>query len=357
MERYKCRFCFKSFVNGRALGGHMRSHMLSLSARRERFDVDEDERPSPLSDESESGGLFPSSSASSSSASSDDDDDDDGHVGEFYGLRENRKRSTLVADPDFAFPVVDHGSVLLQDGESETESSRINPTRRRSKRTRKLGGLDVDHSRGQDNVKKPRTSQLGFRTEPEHLSSASDTTTEEDLAFCLMMLSRDKWKQKSKSREVQDQDNNDHGEEENDMDESQGYRESKNRARGKYKCDTCDKVFKSYQALGGHRASHKKNRVCRTEHPRRATEYEVGNAVAEKKIHECPICLRVFPSGQALGGHKRSHGIVSSNQNHVLRVDKDASLTNRRFIDLNLPAPTEDDETSQAEVSVVFDEC
>ncbi|KAF2606132.1 hypothetical protein F2Q68_00045158 [Brassica cretica] len=24
---YKCRFCFKSFFNGRALGGHMRSHM------------------------------------------------------------------------------------------------------------------------------------------------------------------------------------------------------------------------------------------------------------------------------------------------------------------------------------------
>ena len=30
MEKYKCKLYFRSFFNGRALHGHMRSHMMSL---------------------------------------------------------------------------------------------------------------------------------------------------------------------------------------------------------------------------------------------------------------------------------------------------------------------------------------
>ncbi|CAN7133784.1 unnamed protein product, partial [Brassica rapa subsp. narinosa] len=50
------------------------------------------------------------------------------------------------------------------------------------------------------------------------------------------------------------------------------------------------------------------------------------------KCHECPFCFRVFKSGQALGGHKRSHSFV--NQEH--RVKHKAAADMR--IDLNLPA-------------------
>ncbi|KAJ0259197.1 Zinc finger protein ZAT4 [Hirschfeldia incana] len=276
MERYKCRFCFKSFINGSALGGHMRSHMLTLSSKRDLYQEEqEEERPIQLSEETES---------DASSSSSDD------------------------KEMEFGF------------SESETESSRINLTKRRSKRTRKLGSFDFD-------FKKLKTIQDG-ETEHHH-SSASDTTTEEDLAFCLIMLSRDKWKQTV----VEEEDESDH--------------ECKNRGgRGRFKCETCGKAFKSYQALGGHRASHKKNKTF-TKTEQEKTEYSV-NGVSEKKIHQCPICFRVFTSGQALGGHKRSHGINNIVSGRVLSVNH--IEVKDRMIDLNLPAPNED-----LEPPVVFD--
>ncbi|XP_059655725.1 uncharacterized protein LOC132302794 [Cornus florida] len=63
-----------------------------------------------------------------------------------------------------------------------------------------------------------------------------------------------------------------------------------------------------------------------------------------KKIkgHECSICFRVFKSGQALGGHKRSHFNTSSED----RSDQ-APVINEELpefhdlLDLNLPAPIE----------------
>ncbi|CAH2057907.1 unnamed protein product [Thlaspi arvense] len=336
MERYKCRFCFKSFINGRALGGHMRSHMLSLSAKRELYELtgeeegEEEERPSQLSDDD---------TESDASSSPDEEEEDHGNCGEFDNPKLDRLHT--VDDEEMKFEFAE------DDVESETESSRINPTRKRSKRTRKLGSFDFD-------FKKLQTSQPGESvTEPEHHSSASDTTTEEDLAFCLIMLSRDKWKQQKKNKTmskqtVEEEDETDH--------ECEDYKWSKNRGgRGRFKCETCGKVFKSYQALGGHRASHKKNKTCTT---MTSTKTEYKNGVAEKKIHQCPICFRVFTSGQALGGHKRSHG--SSNigsrrglsVNQIVRIDKEEEVSvKQRMIDLNLPAPNEDDDNS-----VVFDE-
>ncbi|XP_010413542.1 PREDICTED: zinc finger protein ZAT9-like [Camelina sativa] len=327
MENYKCRYCFKSFANGRALGGHMRSHMPSLH-------VDE-ERPSQLSYETTESDVSSSSS------------------------KEKRNGKKKKNDPKFAST----SSLLLLedeegDDESETESSRnvINLTRKRSKRTRKLDSFATKK-------KKVKTSQLGYKPaesdpEPPH-SSASDTTTEEDLAFCLMMLSRDKWKKNKSSNNKDVVEEIETGEEE----EEEGYnnrlskmnRTTTTTTKGRYKCETCGKVFKSYQALGGHRASHKKNRVSnKTEQQRSETEHDnvvvvVAAAAAEKRIHECPICFRVFASGQALGGHKRSHGIGNLSTNHHHQAHHQIESVKQRMIDLNLPAPTEEDE-----VSVVF---
>jgi hypothetical protein len=58
-------------------------------------------------------------------------------------------------------------------------------------------------------------------------------------------------------------------------------------------------VFRSYQALGGHRASVKKGKGGCVPVP-----LSLADASA---VHECPFCFRVFGSGQALGGHKRAH--------------------------------------------------
>ncbi|KAK7265843.1 hypothetical protein RJT34_33467 [Clitoria ternatea] len=162
--------------------------------------------------------------------------------------------------------------------------------------------------------------------------------------------------------------------------------------RGKFECTTCNKIFHSYQALGGHRASHKKIKGCfasrnesSTENsietdlsPEPATEsklmknieseyqveleHEQGagfhNEVVKvteskkNKGHECPICLKVFPSGQALGGHKRSHMIGGSenrNFQHVALQLQEPVPEIRDLLDLNLPAATEEESNSHAD--------
>ncbi|MED6208848.1 hypothetical protein PIB30_048997 [Stylosanthes scabra] len=62
----------------------------------------------------------------------------------------------------------------------------------------------------------------------------------------------------------------------------------------------------------------------------------------KNKEHECPICNRMFRSGQALGGHKRSHFVGGSEENTLfIRPDATATVV-PCLIDLNLPAPVED---------------
>ncbi|WVZ17730.1 hypothetical protein V8G54_010712 [Vigna mungo] len=257
----------------------MRSHMMNLPVPPKESEF----VPVQLSFEAESS---PSQSSSS-----------------FYGLRENPKKSFRFADPE--------------DRESETESSK-NPTRKRSKRAWQLG----------EPVKKMKL--CGNNNKNESASSASDTTAEEAVAFCLMMLSRDRWKKYDDHKNIQQYD-----------DEEMKSVKRSNKVRGRYKCETCDKVFRSYQALGGHRASHKKKAELELEHV----------AVSEKKIHECPVCSRVFGSGQALGGHKRTHVIGSSATHTTASVRVGDSL-----IDLNLPAPVDDDEDiSQFDHSALSD--
>ncbi|KAL6907467.1 hypothetical protein ACP4OV_002506 [Aristida adscensionis] len=67
-----------------------------------------------------------------------------------------------------------------------------------------------------------------------------------------------------------------------------------------FECKTCNRQFPSFQALGGHRASHKKPRMA-------------DDAAAEPpkpKVHGCSICGLEFAIGQALGGHMRRHRAV-----------------------------------------------
>ncbi|KAL4633556.1 hypothetical protein ACB092_04G131300 [Castanea dentata] len=141
--------------------------------------------------------------------------------------------------------------------------------------------------------------------------------------------------------------------------------------RSKFECTTCNKVFHSYQALGGHRASHKKIKGCfatRIEGSENSIETEISlDPSADSKLiksgynekpteqdrvavcdksngHECPICLKVFPSGQALGGHKRSHLVaVSEARNNPTIVIQKPVPEIQDFLDLNLPAPVEEE--------------
>ncbi|XP_057417658.1 zinc finger protein ZAT9-like [Lotus japonicus] len=299
MEKHKCKLCSRSFANGRALGGHMKAHLAAL----------------PLPPKPEQKQSFTSLSFSSSASESQQEEDDDEVLAlreseekaMIYGLRENPKKSCRVADPKFSF-APDTG-FLVQDRESETESK--NPTRQRSKRNRRNQN---------QNSEEPRKVKMSFTVpaSPEPpLSSVSDTSPEEDVAMCLMMLSRDNWTRNN---------NNNH---------SVGCSSSKEkikfkRVRGKHGCENCGKAFRSSRALGSHRS------VCCVD------AKGEGNG-SDEKIFECPFCYKVFGSGQALGGHKRSHLIASSSSN---ANNVGCGRLKQSLIDLNLPAPPEEDDLS-----------
>ncbi|KAL6275926.1 hypothetical protein ACE6H2_019527 [Prunus campanulata] len=74
-----------------------------------------------------------------------------------------------------------------------------------------------------------------------------------------------------------------------------------------FTCKTCNREFPSFQALGGHRASHKKPKLT----PGGAVDLlqlaQSPESPAKPKTHECHICGLEFAVGQALGGHMRRH--------------------------------------------------
>ncbi|XP_009604696.1 zinc finger protein ZAT12-like [Nicotiana tomentosiformis] len=74
-----------------------------------------------------------------------------------------------------------------------------------------------------------------------------------------------------------------------------------------FECKTCNRQFSSFQALGGHRASHKKPRL----NMRELNNLQLFQLPSIKpKTHECSICGLEFALGQALGGHMRRHRVV-----------------------------------------------
>ncbi|EXB67892.1 Zinc finger protein ZAT11 [Morus notabilis] len=79
-----------------------------------------------------------------------------------------------------------------------------------------------------------------------------------------------------------------------------------------FECKTCNRRFSSFQALGGHRASHNKRRMTVDDHHESAKTSPAKSSLPKK--HECSICGVVFSMGQALGGHMRRHKAIMEMQ-------------------------------------------
>ncbi|KAL3355002.1 hypothetical protein AABB24_019204, partial [Solanum stoloniferum] len=97
-----------------------------------------------------------------------------------------------------------------------------------------------------------------------------------------------------------------------------------------FECKTCNKHFPSFQALGGHRASHNKK-------PRLLGEFLVQTN-KKNKVHKCSICGVEFSLGQALGGHMRRHrDEINKTSTTMIPVLTKSNSSKRIFcLDLNL---------------------
>ncbi|WMV35867.1 hypothetical protein MTR67_029252 [Solanum verrucosum] len=108
-----------------------------------------------------------------------------------------------------------------------------------------------------------------------------------------------------------------------------------------YECKTCKKQFESFQALGGHRASHKKPKLV----------LPSDSIKSKTKKHECSYCGEEFVLGQALGGHMRKHRDKlmekpkETNTTEFLKTKEkiETESENKFCLDLNL-TPYENDQ-------------
>ncbi|XP_047087077.1 zinc finger protein 36-like [Lolium rigidum] len=121
----------------------------------------------------------------------------------------------------------------------------------------------------------------------------------------------------------------------------------------RFRCAVCGKAFASYQALGGHKSSHRKPPPTGVDHYAAAAAVSAHASASEDTAassggstsgpHRCTICRRGFATGQALGGHKRCHYWDGTSVSMSMSVSLSASASGSsavRNFDLNLlPVP------------------
>ncbi|XP_048496462.1 uncharacterized protein LOC104905560 [Beta vulgaris subsp. vulgaris] len=425
--KHFCKICKKGFMCGRALGGHMRAHGIGDESGA----LDDDD---PASDWEDKGGGGGGGGGGGNTPPSNK---------RMYALRTNpnRLRSCRVCEncgKEFLSwkSFLEHGKCSSSDDAESLVSSH--------------GGSDGEDDGGGGNNNK-RASGSGwskrkrsFRTKVGSLTPNCPSSEEEDLANCLMMLSNatvdyplgaDQSEESCASASKEEADIRRHSSisflNATYMSSSRGTTTSSNydlkakgvvtttsnnpNSKGLFECKACKRTFNSHQALGGHRASHKKVKGCYAakmdqvlyqdhhcsinnngdnednnlavlgsdqDHliTKSCTTYQLENNYGaspslplviskrpKSKVHECSICHRVFSSGQALGGHKRCHWITSNNapdastlatfqqlhdqidqqqQRVVPMFAPQHSISEQKALDLNFPAPPNNDPLS-----------
>ncbi|KAE8726161.1 putative F-box protein [Hibiscus syriacus] len=364
--KHFCKICKKGFGCGRALGGQMRVHGIGEDTGH----IDDDDPASDWDDKL--GGNVPPSNK------------------RMYALRTNPNRleSCRVCEncgKEFLSwkSFLEHGKCSSEDCAESLVSS--------------------PGSYGDDGVGRRKCGwskrKRSLRSNVGNFSSFCPSSEDEDLANCLMMLSNAAVDPFVAEPEESCASASKEEERRNTMNFIAPIacripmEKAKGVAKRLFECKACKKVFNSHQALGGHRASHKKVKGCfaarldrmddsqaHEEHDditheeflptksRTPLQFDQGTSTTplastskrKSKVHECSICHRIFSSGQALGGHKRCHWITLNSpdtsslpkfhqfeDNRIEQVQQRSKFNDKSDpvdlkLDLNLPAPADD---------------
>lgn len=167
---------------------------------------------------------------------------------------------------------------------------------------------------------------------PKQLCSITERLQAEQAARTIMMMSRDKWAESKEASKMEAEDS------ENGRDDS-----LIQTPEARFKCGRCGKIFRSHQALGGHRSNHKKNKNQSQRGRESQDDQSDDNGDVGNKLFECPSCFRLFKTAQALGKHKKVHfsnAMVADA--HTGSTSNESGGMLEFNLDLNFPAQGED---------------
>ncbi|KAF9602423.1 hypothetical protein IFM89_027552 [Coptis chinensis] len=317
--KHFCKVCKKGFGCGRALGGHMRAHGIGDESY---GNIDDDEHSSD-DWEDKLNGNAPASNK------------------RMYALRTNPNRlksCRICANCGKEFSswksFLEHGKCRADDVESLVSSPR---------------SKDEDEARRREcgwfKGKRTRRASVGS------LNLNCPSSEEEDLANCLVMLSSARVD--PVVEEVVEESCASASREEDrrylQIAPIAHYSDKGKGAKGMFECKACKKSFNSHQALGGHRASHKKVKGC---FAAKLDGVDEG-LIDEDVITNDEFSFRSRSTAIALGGHKRCHWITSNSPDTSTIAKfhpfKDQSqflqapiFSQSDALDLNVPASTND---------------
>ncbi|OVA05647.1 zinc finger protein [Macleaya cordata] len=369
--KHYCRICKKGFGCGRALGGHMRAHGIG----EENGNMEEDEDEDVGSDwEEKVGGNQPPGNK------------------RMYALRTNTNRLKNCRTCENCGKEFSSWKSFLEHGKcNSADAESLVPSKGSDEEDMAVeDGMTPRGGYGWSKGKRTRRAIINNKLGNSSISNCP-SSEEEDLANCLVMLSNAAHARVVVVAETEESCASASKEEEerrkpvsgvtcaapvttntnrvyNIIDHSNKAAAGKgvantNNTKGMFECKACKKVFNSHQALGGHRASHKKVKGCfawkiddnleesvimeedvitneefliptkstaqpvlQLDHNHRHHHQPSSSYKKKSKVHECSICHRIFSSGQALGVPTTKFNLSAAEPT----------------LDLNLPAPVDD---------------
>ncbi|GLJ18699.1 hypothetical protein SUGI_0333550 [Cryptomeria japonica] len=268
-SKHVCKVCNRRFACGRALGGHMRIHG---SASLNQFSGLE-----------EDGGLKRRLVAEEEEEEEEEEEQEASCGGDhlqikkneqMYDLRPNRRRTWRFADLDYSFAAVNVEGGGEEDEDDEQSQSNVKEEEEEEVGVYWDSESDTERAPERKKSTKGKRSNRGNNTQRRPRPSPSSEV--EFMASCLVMLasSGESWEPTIKPSPSLDDDCT-----------TSRARDLKRKRRTppaalcsgdlkklvvpmpmpkkmKYECKTCKKMFASFQALGGHRASHNKVKGC-----------------------------------------------------------------------------------------------